>query len=435
MMFFESSKKNHLIRTILVGFIFVFFFSSHIQQSQAETVSELQARINERNQKIQELEEQIDVYENDLEEVQTEKSSLVNTIKQLDISEKKLKTNIQVTETRIDRTNTSIEELGIQITDKERRIKQNNLALSEAIRRINEQDSQSLVETILANNSLSEVWDTLDSLEQFQLSIQGDLKELISLKQELSSNKLEAEERGRELINYKAQLGDQKEVVEYNKTEKNKLLSVTKNKEENYKNYLAEAEAAKEKFERELRDFEAQLQIELDPKSLPSVGVGVLASPLDSVFITQKFGNTEFAQSGAYNGQGHNGVDFRASTGTRVKAALGGVVVGIGNTDAFSGCYSYGKWILVRHNNGLSTLYAHLSVISRNEGDPVNTGDLVGYSGNTGYSTGPHLHFTVYASQGVKIVRLGDIKAITNCANARIPVAPFEAYLNPMSYL
>ena len=108
---------------------------------------------------------------------------------------------------------------------------------------------------------------------------------------------------------------------------------------------------------------------------------------------------------------------------------------GVGDTDVIPKCYSYGKWVLIEHQNGLSSLYAHLSRIKASAGQEINTGDLVGYSGNSGYSTGPHLHFTVYASQGVEIKRLGDIKKITKCAEARIPIAPLEAYLDPLDYL
>lgn len=168
---------------------------------------------------------------------------------------------------------------------------------------------------------------------------------------------------------------------------------------------------------------------------MPPAGKGVLAWPLPTIRITQYFGNTEFAKSGAYSGKGHNGVDFGASIGTEVKAALSGTVIGTGNTDQFKGCYSYGKWVLIRHENGLTTLYAHLSLIKVAKGQSVSTRETIGYSGNTGYSTGPHLHLTVYASQGVEIVRLGDIKKITNCGNAYIPVAPLNAYLNPLDYL
>ena len=110
-------------------------------------------------------------------------------------------------------------------------------------------------------------------------------------------------------------------------------------------------------------------------------------------------------------------------------------MVATGNTDAYKGCYSYGKWVLVKHTDGLSSLYAHLSYISVTEGTQVPVGGLLGYSGKTGYATGPHLHFTLFASDGVKLVKLGDIKAKTNCAGATVPVAPTGAYLNPMSYL
>jgi len=187
-----------------------------------------------------------------------------------------------------------------------------------------------------------------------------------------------------------------------------------------------------EEFTQELNNYEAQLRIIIDPTSYPSAGKGILAWPVDNVFITQKFGDTAFAKTGAYNGRGHNGIDFRASMGTKIKSTLGGIVEGTGNTDLVKGCFSYGKWVLVRHDNGLSTLYAHLSLISVNSGQRVKTGDIIGYSGNTGYSTGPHLHFGVYATQGVRILKYENS---INCKNAIIPVADLRAYLDPLVYL
>ena len=177
------------------------------------------------------------------------------------------------------------------------------------------------------------------------------------------------------------------------------------------------------------------MQIAKDPSSSPDTGSKFLDTPLDSIKVTQNFGDTEFAKSGAYKGKGHNGVDFRASPGTSVRSVLSGTITSTGNTDAVSGCYSYGKWFLVKHNNGLSSLYAHLSHISVSSGDQVLTGQVIGYSGNTGYSTGPHLHLGLFVTQGVRVVRFGDIKVETNCADATIPFATHEAYLDPLSYL
>ncbi len=83
----------------------------------------------------------------------------------------------------------------------------------------------------------------------------------------------------------------------------------------------------------------------------------------------------------------HYGVDVKLYTGDDVKAAFEGVVR-IAHYDG-----DYGKVVVVRHTNGLETLYAHLSKLEVAEGDWVEAGDIVGLGGNTGRSTGSHLHF------------------------------------------
>jgi murein DD-endopeptidase MepM/ murein hydrolase activator NlpD len=184
-----------------------------------------------------------------------------------------------------------------------------------------------------------------------------------------------------------------------------------------------------------MSSYESKLRYVLDRTKIPAAGKGILSWPLDKVRITQKFGSTAFARGGAYGGKGHNGVDFQAAIGTPVKAALSGTVLVTGNTDVARACYSYGKYVLLRHPNGLTTLYAHLSSIAVSSGQSVGTGDVIGYSGNTGYSTGPHLHFTVYASDAVKVVRMGDVRSSSPCKNVAVPVSAWTGYLNPLEYL
>ena len=401
----------------------------------ASLVDQLKDRISDRNTKIQELEKEIAQYQDDLEEVGEEKQTLTSEVKTLDISRQKISTDIKLTQNRIDSTNYQIEELSLDIDDKEKNISKNTEVIAETIRTMNEIESDSLIEIVLSNKDLSGFLNQIETLQQFQSKMRDDVKRLTGLKEELVGTKTQTQTKKEELADFKGDLSDQKYVLDINRKDKNTLLSITKNKESNYQNLLDEKVEARKAFERELLDLESQLKIEIDTSKIAKAGKGVLSWPLDKVHITQYFGNTKFAKSGGYNGSGHNGMDFRASQGTKVKAALTGVVTAVGNTDAVSGCYSYGKFLLIKHNNGLTTLYAHMSFISVKKGDTVITGDTVGYSGNTGYSTGPHLHFTVYASQGVQIVRYGDYKSKTNCADANIPVAPLNAYLNPIDYL
>lgn len=90
---------------------------------------------------------------------------------------------------------------------------------------------------------------------------------------------------------------------------------------------------------------------------------------------------------------GYNGVDFGAPIGTSVYAAMSGVVTLVRGGDSWNG--GYGNYIVIKHNNGTQTLYAHLDSIGVNMGQKVDRGDFIGKSGNTGRSTGPHLHFEV----------------------------------------
>jgi len=86
----------------------------------------------------------------------------------------------------------------------------------------------------------------------------------------------------------------------------------------------------------------------------------------------------------------HNGIDLAAPTGTRIKAAGSGKVIFAGWKGAYGNC------IVIDHGSGWSTMYGHCSRISVSRGQTVNKGQTIGRVGSTGWSTGPHLHWTVY---------------------------------------
>lgn len=86
----------------------------------------------------------------------------------------------------------------------------------------------------------------------------------------------------------------------------------------------------------------------------------------------------------------HNGIDMAAPLGTPVYAPMDGVVTATGYSNGT------GNYIVVRHHGGYSTLYGHLSSIDAVPGEKVKVGAMIGRVGNSGYSTGSHLHFTVY---------------------------------------
>jgi murein DD-endopeptidase MepM/ murein hydrolase activator NlpD len=115
-------------------------------------------------------------------------------------------------------------------------------------------------------------------------------------------------------------------------------------------------------------------------------GSGNLAYPI-SAQVTSPFGWRKHPIFGVR--RFHTGVDLAGPNHSAIRAADSGNVL-------YTGWYGgYGKVVIVSHGKGMATLYAHMSKIATNAGDNVSKGDIVGYEGTTGFSTGPHLHFEV----------------------------------------
>ncbi|OSP39795.1 peptidase [Streptomyces sp. 13-12-16] len=104
--------------------------------------------------------------------------------------------------------------------------------------------------------------------------------------------------------------------------------------------------------------------------------------------------SASFAQNGGMWAHKHSGQDYAVPTGTTVMAAHGGTVVKAGPNGAGDGP-AYGNAVVIKHGNGTYSQYAHLSQVNVKIGQVVKTGQKIALSGNTGNSSGPHLHFEI----------------------------------------
>ncbi len=406
----------------------------------ASRVDELQAKIDDNKTQIAAIQKEIDELQKQLDKTGSDAKNLKNQISQLETTIKKLQANIKLTKGKITQANLIIEDLNFGIQSKQDEIDSSKKALAEFIRSMNEAESESLIEILLANNIFSDFFGDLERIKDLQNNINVNLEQLKELKNDLQNQETEKEAEKKKLEDLNSSLADQKTLVESQNSQKNSLLKETQNKESLYKKQLAEQLAKQQALENEINAYEEQIRIEIDPNSLPKAGTGVLIWPIDSpIVITQYFGNTPFATQNpqVYGGKGHDGIDLRASIGTPIKSAKAGTVTAIGNTVSLCRGYQigYGKWVLIKHDNNLSTFYAHLSLIKVSPGDSVETGQLIGYSGNTGYTTGPHLHFGVFATQA--IAGLKYISTSSTCGGITMhqPIVPPNGKLNPLSYL
>lgn len=405
----------------------------------AQTADDLKANLDSLSAKIQALDKEIADFNKKISSTQGEAKTLKAALASLELRRAALSKEIDKTRLQIQQTQVSITTTEVKIGVTESKLDKDRRALAETLRTLVYQDTSMppYVRTLSKGSRLSDVIDELKRSADVSHSVSDMVNDLAITKADLSNQKVVFETNKHKLENLNSMLSGQKQLVDQTAKDKNDLLVKTKNKESEYQKLLADRKAKKDSLEAEVLSVESKLKAFTDVASLPKTGKGVLQYPVSNVVITQYFGTTAFSTQNpqVYNGHGHNGIDLGVKVGTPVYAAASGVVVGTGDTDSSCSGVSYGKWVLIKHNNGLSTLYGHLSVIQATAGQTVSVGDRIGLSGNTGYSTGPHVHFTVYASESVHIAGPTEYKSKVCGTYLIMPLAPVSGYLNPLSYL
>ena len=419
--------RNLILKIILIS-ILVFSFGSIIY---ASTADELQKQINDANSQIQALDKQIKEYQDQISATSGQASTLAGLIKELTLTRTKLVAEKTQTEKKINATNLVISKLDNDIKTKVDSIESSEESLGRMLVELYRNDNREFIEKLLSKETLADASREYNNTVAINENVRQHVLDLKEAKQTLDISKDKKEVEKSNLTKLQKDLIQKQKVIDIAKKEKDTLLTETKNKEASYKKLLAEEQKKRDAFEKSLQAYEAQLKFILDPKTIPTASSGVLGWPLDSIFITQLFGKT--ASSGRlYVSGSHSGVDFRASIGTPVKSLGDGVVEGTGDTDTYCKGASFGKWVFIKYDNGLSSAFGHLSVISATQGQRVKAGDVVALSGNTGHSTGPHLHVTVYASAGASVKAVPSL----SCSGKSfiMPIAATSAYLDPMLY-
>lgn len=398
----------------------------------AATAESVNQQIKDTNAQIEALDKEIQLYQNQISATNEQSNTLANLIKELTLTRSKLVKETEQTQKKITATGLVISTINTDIEAKQKSVDQSEQVIGVLFRDVYQRDTKTIVSKILEENTLSAASREYNNILSLNEKIASQVQELKTAITALAESKNQKETEQQKLASLKKSLETKKIAVDVAKKEKDTVLAETKNKESNYKKLLQESKKKRDAFEKDLQNYEAQLKFILNPNLLPGEGSGILSWPLDTIFVTQLFGKTVSAKR-LYVSGSHSGVDFRASIGTAVKSMGTGTVIGTGDTDMYCKGASFGKWVFIKYNNGLSSTYGHLSVISAVTGQKVSSGDIVGLSGNTGHSTGPHLHVTVYASQGA------DVKTVPSLScNGKVftmPIAPVNAYLDPMLYL
>lgn len=311
---------------------------------------------------------------------------------------------------QIANTSAQIANVEAQIADYDQLIsqKEEELAQAEAeeadqydlfcrrVRAMEEQGTISYWSVLFKADSFTDLLSRMDFINEIMEADQRVIDDLKELQVRTEAAKTSLEESRAESEAARAELEEKKAELNRQRTEANQVIQAITAAEDEAEATLDEMEKEQEAIQREIerlnRELEAQRAAE--GKSNQSNPGGYIW-PVDSRYITSTVGGRQ--SPGGIGSTNHKGTDIgRVGYTSPIYAAKSGTVIVSQRSS------SYGEYVVISHGSGNTTLYGHMSTRKVIVGQYVNQGDVIGITGSTGNSTGPHLHFEV-VENGVRV--------------------------------
>ena len=286
-------------------------------------------------------------------------------------------------------TQVELDDAQVQLTE----LSQKN---KERIRSMEEEGSVSYWEVIFEANSFTDLLDRINMMEEIAAADQRRLQEMRNIAAQVSDSKDTLETGKSDLELTRASLDETQAYLEEKRTESDALLRELAEKQEEFQALLDESEAAQDDLmlsiaakEKELSKakYEENLaKLALQGQNPPSNSAWI--KPVSGYTLTSPFGMRLHPVLGYY--RMHNGVDMACPQGTPIYATRAGTV-----TVASYQAGGAGNYVSINHGDGFASIYMHMTNYVVSAGQSVSQGQLIGYVGSTGISTGPHLHFGI----------------------------------------
>lgn len=359
-----------------------------------EEILNKRSQSEELGKKIQDLKNKISSLEGSIVNLQSQMLILDNQVKKTELE----LTDIQV---QIDRTTLEITATNLKIEDEREQIDDQKEKMITLLREIYHNDNRSYLEMLILNDSFSEFFDQIKYLGDVQGALQSSLDMVIAYKESLDKEKVALESSKEALDKLKTDLEDKQQALEETQTARSQILDQTVESQQSYENLMFSARQEQEQITLDLVRSEAKFRKLLEErKKNGEISTSTeLAWPVPNQGISAYFHDPDYPYRYIFE---HPAIDIRtlingkSSNGLKVRAAADGYV-----GKAHDGGMGY-SYILLVHDNGLSTVYGHVSAIYVTEGQYVRQGEIIGLSGAAPgtpgagkLTTGPHLHFEV----------------------------------------
>lgn len=421
-------KYKRLIVSVIAGLLIVSFLMGFIVMAinAAKSVEDLEAEIDELQSQSDQLAEEREALEAQIEENRGKTMTIVEQKAQVD-------QEIELTRKEVQNVNDQIHSYSMLIAEKQAELddlkaEQEALLSSyqKRMRAMQERGDVSYFEVMLQAKSFADMLNCRVMIEEVARADQrmmDDIRdmaaEVMAAKDALAQEKVKIELKKAELTETEALLAEKRAesdalLIELNANKQKLLEECEKYEKEEaaLSEQIAALEAEKteilyqqwleeqQRLEQERLEQEQQNQNnnsgnsgnsnsgDSSSSTPPSSGESFCFPMQYATMVTSSYGYRVHPITGNYSF--HNGVDLAAAQGTPIYATKSGVV----STATYN--YAYGYYVVVNHLDGYSSLYGHMTHYTVSEGEYVERGEIIGYVGSTGYSTGPHLHFTIY---------------------------------------
>ena len=377
--------KKHLIHGAKILLIALFMLGSLQLEAMAPAARAVtQAEIDALKEDAEgyssekdQLQAQIDALANDKENALAKKTLL-------DQQSDALASEISTIESIIADYNTLIAQTEAELADAQEREAVQYERFCKRVRAMEENGTVSYWSVLFKAEDFTDLLSRLSDIQEIMDYDQGVIDALKKTQAEIAAKQADLESQKAEQEEQKSQLEDRKAELDKQRAEATALLNSIKEDEAAAQALLAEKEAEYERIQEEIKKKEQELAAQLGPATYG----GYIWPGTTSKYITSPVGGR--ASPGGIGSTNHKGIDIgRVYYNSEVLAAKAGTVI----TSAYSS--SYGNYVVISHGTGNTTLYAHMSSRKVSVGEYVTQGQVIGITGSTGNSTGPHLHFEI----------------------------------------
>ena len=416
-----KDKNKFLIRLVCVVLCVLMvgglLTSALLTMVSAASSSELQKELSALQERADELKAQGDALEKDLAANESETQSTIDQKVAIDL-------RISQTEAEIQNVNAQIQQYGLLIAAKQSELEQSQAELKEMnekymarIRAMEENGKVSYWSILFKASSFSDLLSRIDSIHEVAEADNRMLQQMQTISERIEQERVELEEELKAQEAVKAELAVMEQTLQEQRAQADALLLDLAEAYNNLSDEYLAYEQREDELRQEILDAQAAYYQALaaeeaarlaaanknnvaggdggSSSTSSSSGSGASSGfvpPLNYLTVTCAYGWRIHPIWG--DKRFHSGVDLAANQGDPIYAIASGTVT----TASYSDAYGYN--VSISHGNGYGSMYAHMTNYIVSAGDFVSQGQVIGYVGTTGWSTGPHLHFEIYVNGG-----------------------------------